>query len=513
MLSFETKEKFNFKYCFFILYIDCVIFLALAKEVSVMGGGGYTAVASLCFTLVLPNLEKVIKNIHLPFYECIPKRESVAFGTFVFLISFIVLATCWFANFPGAFSNDSIDQYKQAVTGQYNDWHPVLHTLLFFTIPLKLTGHSSVIILFQIIEFSLLLSCVGLTIWFYMGMKFSIFCLFFILFNPVTLTITMFPWKDVAFAMSACLCMVFVINIYFKGIRKIWKLFLFAFMLVCTTIFRHNGVLFTFPLILALLSFIPLRRWLALLGCCVLCFFLIKIPLYSCLKVEKPAARVMETVALPLSVICYVDSVEPELLDKETKEFVAKLTKFDDEEISRYQLSGFNSIKWDKNIDWSLVDEIGRVKILRLMCRCFFRAPKKSAIALIGVTRIVWSLEMPSLISPGIVWNSEGISWRGSNVIKSIYDDYILLSYTKYTKYMASLGVMLAIMIAFMLFRINIRREDGRKRLLLCIPVLIYDFGTMLFLGGPDYRFFYVTFLVCPLVLLLTLTEYPAGNT
>ena len=32
------------------------------------------------------------------------------------------------------------------------------------------------------------------------------------------------------------------------------------------------------------------------------------------------------------------------------------------------------------------------------------------------------------------------------------------------------------------------------KKKLLCIPILIYDFGTMLLLTGDDSRFFFITF-------------------
>ena len=45
------------------------------------------------------------------------------------------------------------------------------------------------------------------------------------------------------------------------------------------------------------------------------------------------------------------------------------------------------------------------------------------------------------------------------------------------------------------------------KKLMLCISPLAYNFGTMLFLMGRDDRFFYLSFLVCPWVLVLMLTE------
>ena len=79
----------------------------------------------------------------------------------VFSFLFVLYLCCQ----PGAFSVDSIIQYTQAASIEpYNDWHPVLQTLLVFTLPLKLTGSLNSIVLFQIIEFSLVLAYMAYTI-------------------------------------------------------------------------------------------------------------------------------------------------------------------------------------------------------------------------------------------------------------------------------------------------------------------------------------------------------------
>jgi hypothetical protein len=62
-------------------------------------------------------------------------------------------------------------------------------------------------------------------------------------------------------------------------------------------------------------------------------------------------------------------------------------------------------------------------------------------------------------------------------------------------------------MLAFMLGRSNLRRWVEWKRLFLCLPVFVYNFGTMLLLSSIDYRFFYETFLLCPLVILIMLKD------
>ena len=41
----------------------------------------------------------------------------------------------------------------------------------------------------------------------------------------------------------------------------------------------------------------------------------------------------------------------------------------------------------------------------------------------------------------------------------------------------------------------------------MAVPLLAYDYGTMLLLTGPDSRFFFITFLVTPLLIVYALCE------
>lgn len=41
------------------------------------------------------------------------------------------------------------------------------------------------------------------------------------------------------------------------------------------------------------------------------------------------------------------------------------------------------------------------------------------------------------------------------------------------------------------------------KRSFLCIPLLVYNFGTMLLLTGNDIRFFCLNFMIWPVILLI----------
>ncbi len=86
------------------------------------------------------------------------KRECVIWFAVTALLALFAIAVYYIVFFPGTFSPDSLSQLKQARTGVYSDWHPFIHTLLFFTLPMKLLGGSGgYIVLLQIMWFSLAL--------------------------------------------------------------------------------------------------------------------------------------------------------------------------------------------------------------------------------------------------------------------------------------------------------------------------------------------------------------------
>ena len=63
-----------------------------------------------------------------------------------------VLGFCFLAVNPGGFDGDPGVQLREAVTGNYRDYYPLLHTLIAFRLPLMLTGGwFSSVILFQIL--------------------------------------------------------------------------------------------------------------------------------------------------------------------------------------------------------------------------------------------------------------------------------------------------------------------------------------------------------------------------
>ena len=98
------------------------------------------------------------------------------FPAIVSILTFGYLLLWLIAYYPGGFTPDSISQLEQVLTGNYNNWHPVLHTWLSFWIPWKLFHSPAGIILYQILLFSLAVGYLyrvlcrrGCPVWFLIG--------------------------------------------------------------------------------------------------------------------------------------------------------------------------------------------------------------------------------------------------------------------------------------------------------------------------------------------------------
>lgn len=493
------------------------LFVSLSVSVisSAQNNSGYGTMMFFTLTLVtvfmmVPKIKKTIES-----FPCVGEPVSTSNVKRIFfvfsLLSFVYFFVWFIAYYPGAYSPDSINQYAQAITGRYSDWHPVLHTWFTFTLPLKLTGTFASIGLFQIICFSLVLGTIASTIYAYCGKKWTLLLVLPIIFSPWTLNIAMFPWKDVQFTLASTMCMALATHVFFR--RESWcmsilNVIFLAIFFILATLFRHNGVLFSMPLAAMLFFYMPIKRWFLFISMFLFAVMFIRGPVYAMIDVEKPGNRVLETMGFPLTVISYVAKECPQCLNKETMDFVYSMTKTEPKWKENLSLEGFNTIKYaDDGVDFTVVENVGRWKILRMMLHCFWQAPVHSAIAIGGLTSIVYGLEINCDNDPKIVENDYGVLYKGNRIVQKIAICYsTIVKKTPARFFLCTIGMPLLIMLAFILFRSHMNR-DHVKRALFCMPILIYDFGTMFFLSGAESRFFYVNMLICPLVVTIMISR------
>ena len=228
------------------------------------------AVLSLLMVLVCLLALRAVRSLHLPGgYREQVQKDWIFFGVF-FIISFGVLLLWYIGYCPGFFSVDSQIQMEQAVSGIYRDKHPVLHTFTAFTIPLKMTnGCIESIIFFQILFFSLVTAYMGMVMLSYAGRKVALLCVLFLVLNPVTGKICLYPWKDVAFAIWSLLLMTFAAEIYFSDgqwLNQAAHTLVVGTGMALEMIIRHNGILFVLPLLTGVLLYADRKRkiWILL---------------------------------------------------------------------------------------------------------------------------------------------------------------------------------------------------------------------------------------------------------
>lgn len=494
----------------YILFSQSAPFFLEMHNGMVLVGFIHILLFALSLLLILPLLNLIITKITIS--NTYTRTNTYRLKVFLsfFCISFTILFLWFLGSQPGSYSSDSLSQYAQAYYGKYNDWHPAIHTLLFFTLPLKTTGSVSAIIIFQIAYFSLFMGYFAQVICKYADLRTVILFVFCILASPFTLDILMFPWKDIAFSLASATCILFSANIYFtngKWIEKRSHLILFSSAIALATLFRHNGILFSLPLLLAIIFFIPKKKWVVLTILSITCILCIKGPVYYFFDVSRPRYHTIEIAGFPLSIITHVAKECPECLDSQTSNFIKRMVQPLPSWKKYQKTSGFNSIKW-KGIDAKVIEEAGTVNIIKMATKCFFAAPRHSAIAILDLTSQVYTINTGTNIGTYIDPNSYGIQKDNNLFFEHLNERYrIFFEYSKLNSIFSCIGTTLILMFCFITFKSNLTNKQHLRRLFLCLPIIIYVFGTMLLLSGPDIRFFFATQLVWPGIIIICIKE------
>jgi len=435
------------------------------------------------------------------------------------LITSGYLLLAYIAHYPGGFGTDSLVQYEQAITGHYIDWHPFLHTLLFFKLPLLLSGGwTGSIVLFQLLLMAAAMTYAVHTVLRHTNKTAALLTLIFYLINPNTVNLYMFPVKDNAFSIGAILLTAFAVNIFFtKGewIKHPLRALAFVLVFACTTCMRHNAILFTLPLLIAVMFFISRRSRLILAIFSLLLVLTVKLPLANALDVEAADRRKVETMGLPLNVIAAVVTYHPEALDDQTRTFAYQIA---DQAIWEecYTYGNFNHIKSDDRINLNTVEEYSVADILKMTLSCLRRAPQEALAGLVATTSPVYSLtdDYNAVFTVQITDNDLGIKAGGVGVMARLYAFFSNLASLVLSHLVHFIGTMMLLLICAILAKSNLWRWADWKRLFLALPVLAYNFGSMLLMThrGDALRFFQYTFYLMPLYLIIFLTNRNEGN-
>lgn len=430
----------------------------------------------------------------------------------VFFITFTVLYSWQSALYPGSFSPDSIEQYKQTQTGEFNDWHPVLHTWLFFGLPNIFSDSPSLIVTFQLIWFSLAVAYLYYVLYTDGCPKiFMAVSWIYIVANPNTALIMLYPWKDSAFTILALVMFSHLVRIYRSNgewLLKWYNLAAFVMFAFLSNGVRHNAILLVAPMFPVLFVFLKkVRKRIALSAAIFAVLLLIfKFPICYAADVGDPKHRTTEVTGLPMTVLADVYMNDRDALSKDALEFLDSLATQENWE-KHYTFGSFNSFKWSDGTIYDKIDREGVGNILKYTFEAAKNSPEVAKQSFFELTKMVWSIDGGSgwTIGYGITSNDVGIHAEYDNDSIGNIKIYRSMMNSFATKYLFNyVGVIIAVLLFVAVARIG---KSGRARVFAVIPIMIYNFGTMLLLTGHDFRFFHLNFVIIVPLLHIMLTK------
>lgn len=209
-------------------------------------------IASVAFC-IFKFVFKKTSNIQLTSHGDFKKRELSVYASLILIAC--TISVLW--NYPASMHNDAINQYHQAISGQYNDTHPLLHTLIFFKIPSIIWNSYTSCAIFQcLFIFVILIYFCYFSRKYFLNQTQTIVLLTYILINPTFLKMATTPLKDVPFSYCLMIGTMFLIEIIITSgewLETTRNKILFCLMCLGVVFFRHNGIasfiLMTIPLI------------------------------------------------------------------------------------------------------------------------------------------------------------------------------------------------------------------------------------------------------------------------
>ena len=168
---------------------------------------------------------------------------------FIIFCCTIGFGLSFFLFYPGFISPDSLDQFTQALHGQYGNWHPPVMAGLWHLLLNFYVGPQPMLF-FQLL---LLWTGVGfLTDVFLKRQPWLSPLLFFLMAAPYVQNVAGNVWKDLHMSLSWFLALSLLIFFYFEGIRpKVWQRVFILLLIFYGTSVRISG----FPGSIALLYF------------------------------------------------------------------------------------------------------------------------------------------------------------------------------------------------------------------------------------------------------------------
>jgi hypothetical protein len=352
----------------------------------------------------------------------------------------------------------------------------------------RVVNHYAFFIFFQISLFSIAVGYLIATLQAWGVRKIILLALLLVIsLNRETMGILMFAWKDSFMTVLITFLCPMMINIFLsKGeyLSKFKNIFFFAIIVALTTVVRHNGFFFTMPLLFLVFVFYIRKNFKVLYACVLslLFVFLIKVPLYSTLKITYPNNTYVEAIGVPMTIMCDLYKRSPEHVPTEVKLFLEN--SFGTEKWNNYVLANYNSIKFTRNNLENTIKDVPIEDFAKMTISSIKAAPKTAFLSFVGLTDFIW----------------------GFTLAKYSYISYPLSQMPIFYYFINRLGVIM--MLFLFVGLLSLSSKNGVLSLILIVPSVVHNALTMLLLCGEDHRFFHFNVVITfPLIIALLICK------
>ena len=342
---------------------DINTFLEFLKVENIFNFIGIFNIYYISLNYIMPKLYK---------YKLKFKEHKTLIPVLVFVISFVVILTCWipysFAYYPGLITNDSIDVIKYIKGGLHGltNHHPVFY-ILFAYIPVTIgikCFHSLAagVALYSIYQMFIMDAIFSYTVLFLYKRKVPMFILvltiLFYAILPVHAIYSLVMWKDIIFGGLLLLFTLEVVKLVELSKEKEIKfknLISFIIIALLCALFRNNAI-YMF-IIFAVSVYIILKKHRKILlktfGIVIISYFLIVGPGYKLAHIKQTEST--EYVAIPLQQISRMVYKDVKLTKKE-KKLINDLVPIEVIKTRYYPIT-IDSIKWSKEYNNKVLEK------------------------------------------------------------------------------------------------------------------------------------------------------------
>ncbi len=448
------------------------------------------------------------------------KKFDFKFALIVFLVVEAVVMLLFLAEFPGTTNTDFESQWKQIETLTIDDWHPAIHTLTMLLITTVVDSYAAVIFV-QFVLFGVGVSYLLTTLEAWGISRKLLYAVLALTVvnqnNHIILTIAL---KDTALSLTLLFLATHLINIYLsegEWLKRKSNIFGFSLLLTYATLVRHNAMLFTFSA-LAVLLLLFKKQTKQVIACVVIIIALIGFvrgPLYSVFDVRSVEYQTSsEIIGLPMTILGDIMVTNANALTLEAKEFLNVATS-DQGWIDLYTKGSFNSIKFSPDVlhIWLYTDALD---ITKMAIQSSLNATTIAVDAVIELTDMVWkTTDVPEgrltfdtfSKSHEIVTTHAKLPETVQVTAQNLYNAVFAFVPNFVQEALSFLGIHFLMIMVFGFFAC---KQKGMKALLLVLPIILYNIGTMVVLCGNDYRFFHFNLLLsAPFVVVFLAKQKP----